>query len=204
MEEYEDISEQRIDAVFAVNTGALSSTSIETFSQRVDFEVPEAGGLDKNERAELVGWVLEDVSVIVEQEASAGTEPGTARIGCELVFAQPGIGAITEVNQGDAGTDGQISVDVVEENNPFISRAEARTESPFNDTTNGSGGGGAHQRPTYLDEMWYRDHFGRGPVIDRFQDVIELVMSMRTVEMQNEGVNASVAWRLYWNVFEEE
>lgn len=168
--DYSDFQYQQVTLVQRVDAadGNVSSTS----TALVNFEPLGAiGGLANNEVAELVAYRLEigfdgaDPQVAGDQDVG-GTMHIQGSVGANI---DPD--ALPESGQG-------VTVDESDNNRTFaVERADdaifemyqAEASLPFDDETNGQGGGGYFQ--TDLHDRNWRELTGRGPVLDQNDDL---------------------------------
>lgn len=147
------------------------------------------GGLDQNEVAELVA--LHNIHVVVApddyQTISGDEEPGTidftATVGMNLDsqadIIQPADNSLsnyvpgTVVADEEGGSAGSTQARV-KSKSEVLEHFSVTTPTAFNDTANGTGGGGS-DGTDYFGTSNYRELFGRGPVLGA-DDQLSVVM----------------------------
>lgn len=183
------------DANLAGDTG-------ETAAAGKQAELEPAGGLHRGERAELVAIMLWEHSVFLKQQSGQGTTPGIARYQTQWVRSD-GVNFEEFIdNQPTTGgeADAFVSLNVAQNSEAHLFFAQATTQTPFNDTVNGTGGGGSS-----LDDpikmIRYRDMFGWGPVLEP-EETVEIFANLTTDQIDTETVNAITEATLVWDVWE--
>lgn len=116
----------------------------------------------------------------------APTDGGTAQVGLS-----PG----TNIDSSTGGEDqgGILDTDV-------LMWDSMRTWNGAQDTTTGAGAGGEN-RSTHHKLINYRDEFGRGPEVDRHNNLF--VHALMDIKVNQRAALAGLEARMHWNVFEE-
>lgn len=157
--------------------------------------------LDRNQVAELVGLEIQHFTAHVRNTAAlaAGTEPGSADVEFDITQLGP-----TDANKRNLSNQVQggifENVDELTNNNFFKFRLFV--SQPFKDGAVGTGGapGTSFLGPFFIN---YRKEFGRGPFY-RHSDEIGTGFNFTVFNIDTQPVEASVAYTLYWDVFERE
>lgn len=176
--DYSDYAYQQVNFQTTVDQNDINGQDCNIRVQHEVEPLAGRGGLAQNEVAELVYFRL-------EARAADFSEDGDQDVGSHVVvFGTFGanLGATAEeLNPADRG-----SATVFERNNMASNGGNTATKSdvddrvfarfahtstpPFDDQTNGPGGGGQTE-PGDIREMHYRQVTGRGPVLDSTDDL---------------------------------
>jgi len=171
------------------------SVSVEPLSQ--------IGGLDNNEVAELV--YMEVQARIITDDANADQNVGTQAYMNGLVGANVDESnySLETLGAPEAGTAEDLN-SIQQSNTEFVSTSrdevfqlfQAEHSVPFDDETNGLGGGAASQSNVY--EKNWRSLTARGPVLDSNDDIsINLILFQEDSILLAEG---QVTVHMVWDV----
>lgn len=203
--DYSDFEYQQIEAQFSITgDGSNDAATVDGLAR---YDVLEAvGGLDNNEVAELVGYRLQ-VGLEVEDSAEDGDQDVGSSIEFRGTFGANLDGTTDAISSNElgernietvffnstGGTNANISGTSVARDEIFDHYRVTGT-FPFDDQTNGPGGGGS--LPTLQLEENYRQTHGRGPVLDSNDDigVLGFVIAADTVLTTAGFVRGTLIW----------
>lgn len=190
---FNDLEQYSRSSDYIVRSAALSGGQ-QTHNPPNPPELEPAGGLHRGEVAELVAVWVEDTNIDVVETGNAGTTPGTLTGENELKLVAP-------MKSTTIDEDGSNDVDLrgsdFDDDN-LVARWFAHGHAAFNDTTNGSGGGGygsgfASKRYNFREEL------GQGPVLEEDDRLFERA-SIMTNDMANQDVRFRNYFRTFWEV----
>jgi hypothetical protein len=208
--DYSDFKYQQIGAGAAQEANTDSDTA---FSFAIAYDVlDDNGGLEQNEVAELVSFRLfadldiedeqadQDVGTTVECRGAFGANVNSRRDipdsnapgGTEAKNTE----ILRVINQSEADVAARPGKSQVKDE--VFSFYQTRAALPFDDQTNGPGGGAAFQ--PFTREKHYRQESGRGPVLDSTDDigiVGKLISSDAVI-----GTGVRINLELVWDVAE--
>lgn len=194
---FNDLEQYSRSSDYIVRDSALSGGQ-QTFNPPNPPDIEPAGGLHRGEVAELVMVIIEDCAAYVKQQTFQGTTPSTILFENELKTKAPMHSSSIDADSSSPDVDLR-GHDYDDDN--LIARWYAHGYTPFNDTVNGSGGGGtidAIEMKVYN----YRKMFGLGPVL-REDDVLFERASFTVNDADTEDIAGSNYIRTFWNVGEE-
>lgn len=172
------------------------------------------GLMERNEIAELVAIQFLGMMIVPIETGGAGTTPGTITAECELnrpgggynlnPGADPGpVGADIFRGAGDIDNGSIIPGGYTEVGGNQFHHAKAAAYTAFNDTVNGTGGGGSPGISAINPPIDLRQHFGRGPL---FYPDEEMQVNGRVewFQVENQGVLLTGRYAMWWDIFEFE
>lgn len=167
----------------------------------------DQNGIDNDEVAELV-YYKRTLSMYVRQDGTVGSNDGSAKgefgFGINLPNADAhllnltGDGVTLDPNEVNADQ-GDFLVNSVDDPGILDSETVAVTRDKAN-TTDGVGAGAEYSEPTIW-ELNMRDAFGRGPFLDRSDD-LSLFVEINNYGIDNARVDIAVDIKLVWDVHE--
>lgn len=180
----------------------------------------ETLGLKRNEVAEVVAIEKVTFRALHMARGNSGTTPGTARIDAQLsVNDFPDFGSATypvdsdnpdALDEDDDGLDEWIVRDSsVKPGNPtekggnLLWKEEGVIAQAFNDTVNGTGGGGYDGIDSGHYMRNYRTNFGRGPLLYPDDEVFG-TLAVDLNDWDNERIQVLLKTMLYLDIYESE
>lgn len=198
---YQNLEIQLVENSLSAQSDLLSGT---TFLPQWDSFEP-VGGLQRDERAELVG--IRGVEVLEHSAIGGNDQPGGMALGYELSMDPERFGGRDSADeqdiQGVTGIDKAILV-AVEPDIVRIDHFNVSNEFDSVDSTNGTGtGGGGTTTDRRIVDWNLRDQYGRGPVLDR-HDQLYMHSTLRKTGDSNSNYDFHVIYLLAWHVTEAE
>lgn len=195
--EWQDLVEQEFRIAYQVSDSFLDGG--EQAAGPHTAEVDPVEGLHRDEEAELVALVQWFHWISIESQSGEGSTPGDYRGEFELSINE-GVGSPDDDALND--TESNLQVPGYRHGNVFnrLWRSDAVGLSPFNDTTNGTGGGGQSGWNGF-EVLPYRDLFGQGPIVDS-RDTLFTAAHIASHENDNENLEMEVGVSLFWDVYE--
>lgn len=160
-----------------------------------------AGGIERNEVAELVALIPMYEQFQVREGDNQGTTPGSAY--CELEFYRhPSNFNNSNVDYTVDDTAFSYSRATELANNDLLYFNLLTLTTAFNDTVNGTGGGGDSGGRTQT-PLLFRDWFGRGPLFYD-DDNVTVGGYMDWTQVDNQKLSVLGEYHAYWDTFEME
>jgi hypothetical protein len=189
---------------FNVATGRLNGGAQSFGPNGADYEIL-GGGLHRGEIAELVAVILESTDVQITEQSGSGTEPGQAIFEYETARGEFG----DQVDPASIGGEEDLENKLertkhgYDLNRDEILHFRAFASQSFNDTANGTGGGGDIGTLGAPSVINFRDEMGVGPIFDNDTDTLRTGATVLTKNLTNEPVDAKVRMRYVFDVMEQ-
>lgn len=190
-----DLEHQTLSGGITVSSNELDGSGQDFNWDPVSYT--PAGSLDRGEVAELVGIEWDMHSMLVE-EGNAGTTPGTAMWEYGLIMDQSQ--NFKEIHDNLSAQNGLGLWDGFESTEQFrLLHIYMNLYAAFNDTANGTGGGG--QQALREGFKNFRRDFETGPVFFHDDDLL-FNMFLDSNDNDNQNIKSSYFITLYWDIFE--
>lgn len=176
------------------------------------------GELDRDQVAELVYLEPEILEVALadpDPNDNGHTTPGLIRMEAEVtdperddtaVQFDSGIGfEDVSLESGDTLNPSNVTAapQYEEANDGPLWFGIASCEAPWNDTVNGTGGGGGMQAAQNMAPRYYRSIYGRGPMFEH-DHTIRSGATLEWTDVENGTIHGAFRVRMAWDVFELE
>lgn len=197
---YNNLEEQYMKEVVAVDGGDDDDAGQ---SSTISYDVTERG-LDRGEIAEVVAIHTTASMNLQESEVATQTEPGSVHISNSFGTNPDGDGSV-------GLTPAEISLESVsnvefgfnsatQDELGILDQVEIGYNMPFSDATNGFGGGG--MVPTVDHLLNLKEMFGRGPMVDRFDDFFShYLVTVRSISDKQE---MNLKRRVWYQIHDRE
>lgn len=168
---------------------------------------PPMGGLERGEVAELVAFYPRFESLTFQDVDNAGTTPGSVIAETEITRTPTGFSEFRDLqDQAGAVTDDtnwNTNAATAQVGDEFLYFNTLSAQMPFNDTTNGSGGGGHLALDGGPDQIIdYRDMYEHGPLFFWDENEILGTMVLDLFEVANVPVSFEVEYQTVWDIWE--
>lgn len=185
---------------FDVDSGDLTAGVDDFDFGQVSHAAIDGDGLDRGQAAELLGWELEHMRVNVKTNPP-GTAPALLKYAVEVYFGG-GSGPIDQKAHPNEPAGSRVDTSMIHNDEPLFLRAEVTQSPGHQDTAAGTGGSGGQAGNEGRQAMFYRQAgFDHGPIIDRFNDTVNLLASLQQWGGGDEDIIGKFQATLHWNVF---
>lgn len=199
VDDYEDLYFQDVNFVFEPDETAYPASDQVTWS--IGYDVLR-GEMDRWDVAELVAIIPKREMATLLEAGGAGTTPGTAQADWELYRAPTTVyDNFTDADTGTSATTALFNASHTVHPD-LLYQTMMPAFMPFNDTVNGTGGGGApgYGRP---DPVLFRDWYGRGPMFEHDEN-LHLGGNLQWWDIDNVRIRCSGGYRAVWDLFRRE
>lgn len=165
--------------------------------------IAPGGGVDRDEAWELVALVPQHETLMPVDQAGRGTTPGSVLADWQY-YRYPTDWTTTnqEVSGDDAFT--FTNVETIPDNPDLLYQTRVSMTAAFNDTVNGTGGGGSMSgsigTPRYFRNLSGGNH---GPIFED-ENTFNTGINVQWWDMQDQRFRVSGAVKLYWDRWELE
>lgn len=204
LDNYDDLETQWFSCTIGASASNLDGTTQNWDLGDVNFDPVAENRLDRGEIAELVAFRLVDSSAEVKEQSNAGTTPGVFVIE-QTVHGRPDMpaGTTLEGNKGHGDGSGNNVFRTVSFNPTYAPIHYHRDViyTAFNDTVNGTGGGGSMDNGSNTQYINFRNEYGLGPLFDHSESLSQenWVVSR---DNANQGFDYKTKYELVWDIHE--
>lgn len=204
----EDLEEQVVEVAYSVLGEDRAGDGSFVVDQIASFD--PAGGINRDEVAELVAYQPRTALCRVRADGSEGQTPGNVDGQMEWSF-NPDIqfmdGQTSDSKTVDDPNGTEAPVNILKTDysgNDVFWTPQSFNTSAFNDTVNGTGGGaGVENTQTSVGVVNLREEFGAGYIAD-VHDKVYCHGTIQAINNPNVDIHGITAAKLYWDIQERE